>query len=166
MKLDVSLSDLALIASISQVILAGVIGTVTVFIARQQARIAQQQWQTNQNQFRLHFFDRRIAVYDAVMELCARISQKGTVTQEQLREYVKKTREASFFFNDEIQTYCDQLYKNGVNLMTADQVIKTAPDSPSYPQMAEMYRDLMLWFVEQVDKGAKPRFERFLRIRE
>jgi hypothetical protein len=87
-----SLSDVALLASISQVILAGVIGTVTVFIARQQSRIAQQQWRTNQNQFRLHFFDRRIAVYDAVIELSARIAGKGTITQEQLREYAQQAR--------------------------------------------------------------------------
>jgi predicted ABC-type ATPase len=97
-----SLSDVALLASISQVILAAAIGTVTVFILRQQSRIAQQQWQTNHNQFRLHFFDRRIAVYDAVIELAARIAAKGTLTKEELRECVKMTREASFIFDDEI----------------------------------------------------------------
>jgi hypothetical protein len=43
-KLSVSLKDLALMASISQVILAAVIGVITVLILRQQARIAQQQW--------------------------------------------------------------------------------------------------------------------------
>ena len=142
------------------------IGVITVLILRQQARIAQQQWQTNQNQFRLHFFDRRIEVYDAVMELSARIAGKGSITQEQLRECAKKTREATFFFDDEIQAYCDQVCKNGVDLMVADQVVKTAPNSPSYNEMVEIYGKLMLWFIEQVDKGAKPRFERFLRIRE
>jgi hypothetical protein len=50
--------------------------------------------------------------------------------------------------------------------MVADQVVKTAPNSPSYNEMVEIYGKLMIWFIEQVDKGAKPRFERFLRIRE
>jgi hypothetical protein len=161
----VSLSDVALVASISQVILAAAIGTVTVFIARQQARIAEQQWRTNQTQFRLHFFDRRFAVYDAVLEFSTHIAAKGSITQEELREYVKKMREASFFFDDEIQVYCNEVAKNGVNLMIAHNAME-APDSPNYTDMVKTYGELMIWFVEQVDKGAKPRFEPFLRIRE
>jgi hypothetical protein len=62
-----SLSNAALVASISQVILAGTIGVVTIYIAWQQ-------WRTNRNQFRLHLFDRRIAVYDAVLDLSMRLA--------------------------------------------------------------------------------------------
>jgi hypothetical protein len=40
-----------------------------------------------------------------------------------------------------------------------------APSAPSYQQMVELHRDLVLWFIEQI-KELKPRFERFLRIRE
>jgi hypothetical protein len=50
--------------------------------------------------------------------------------------------------------------------MIAHEVIETAPNSPSYNEMVEIYGKLMIWFVEQVDKGAKPRFEPFLQIRE
>jgi hypothetical protein len=155
----VALKDLA------QLILAAVLGGITVYIAWQQRLIAQRQARTNQNQFRLHFFDRRFAVYDAVMEFSAHIAGKGSITQEELREYVKKMREASFFFDDEIQAYCNEVAKNGVNLMIAYNVME-APDSPSYTEMVKTYGELMKWFVEQVDKGAKPRFEPFLQIRE
>jgi len=156
----VALKDLA------QLILAAVLGGITVYIAWQQRLIAQQQARINQNQFRLHFFDRRIAVYYAVMEFSARIAGKGKITQEELRECGRKTREASFFFDDEIQAYCDEVCKNGVNLMVAHQVIETAPNSPSFNDMVKMHGELMIWFTEQVDKEAKPRFGPFLRIRE
>lgn len=150
---------------LAQLILAAVLGGITVYIAWQQRLIAQQQARTNQNQFRLHFFDRRIAVYDAVMELAARVAVTGTLTQKD-REYMKKTCEASFFFNDEIQAYCRQLCTNGANLITAYQIVNEAPDSPNYKEMVELYGKLMIWFHEDVEIGAKPRFEPFMRIRE
>jgi hypothetical protein len=152
-----SLSDAALVASISQVILAGTIGVVTIYIAWQQ-------WRTNRNQFRLHLFDRRIAVYDAVLDLSMRLAAKGTISKEELHQYATVIKVVSFIFDDKLQAYCDELFKKGGQLSMAYEVMQ-APSAPSYQQMVELHRDLVLWFIEQI-KELKPRFERFLRIRE
>jgi len=44
--------------------------------------------------------------------------------------------------------------------------VEEAPDSPNYKENVETYRKLKKWFHEEVEIGAKPRFEPFLRIRE
>jgi hypothetical protein len=91
---------------------------------------------------------------------------KGTITQQERDECAKKTCEASLSFNDEIEAYCKQLDKNAANLITAHHIVEEAPDSPNYKEMVETYRKLKIWFCEEVEIGAKPRFEPFLRIRE
>jgi hypothetical protein len=136
-----------------------------VVVAAAAAVIAFQQWRTNHNQFRFALFQRRIGVYDAVMELMAIIVGKGEVTWEQLRGYAVKTREASFIFDDQVQAYCDEVYKRGVKLMVAHHVVETAPGAPSYKQMVESEGKLLIWFNEQLDI-AKSHFKPFLRIRE
>jgi hypothetical protein len=80
---------------------------MTAIIALIGPYIAWQQWQKNRNQFLLHFFDPRGAVYDAVTKLASRLLQKGTLTREELSEYISNARAASFLFNDKIQRYCD-----------------------------------------------------------
>jgi hypothetical protein len=155
----VSQAAVSLIVSISQLILAGVIGAVTVYIAWQQ-------WRTNRNQFRLHLFDRRIVIYDAALELAARVVYKGTVTQEELWSFMRKACEASLFFDDKIQAYCQELLKNGFDLITANEVVEAGPDAPNYKDMVQMKGSILKWFRKQSDKEAKPHFEPFLRIRE
>jgi len=142
-----------------------ILATAGVVVAAAAAVIAWRQWQTNHNQFRFALFQRRIGVYDAVMELAAIIAKKGAVNMEELRDYARKTREASFIFDDKVQDYCDELYKKGVTLMVAHQVVETAPNAPSYEQMAKSQGDVLIWFSEQLDI-AKSHFKPFLRIRE
>jgi hypothetical protein len=158
--------DAALAVTILQAIATTIIGAIALYFARMQALTGRTQAATNQKEFRLRFFDRRIGVYDAVMELCACIAKTGTVNQQQLSAYARKTREASFFFNDEIQAVCDELYKKAITLMTAHQIMDTAPQLPNHEQTVKTWGDLAEWFSEQPTKTIKPRFESFLRIRE
>jgi hypothetical protein len=117
------------------------------------------------DQLQLQLFDRRIEVYDAVMDFASKLVQKGTVTQDDFTVYGKKARNARFLFNDEVQSYCDEIYKNAANLMVARGVTE-APGSPAYEEMSRSYGELMLWFTQELVSGANKIFSPFLRIRE
>jgi chloramphenicol O-acetyltransferase len=69
--------DAALAVTILQAIATTIIGAIALYFARMQALTGRTQAATNQKEFRLRFFDRRIGVYDAVMELCACIAKDG-----------------------------------------------------------------------------------------
>ena len=58
---------------ICTLILTGVIGIVTLYIAYQQYRTAK-------NKLRLDLFDRRLPVFEAAMKLAAGIVSKGSVS--------------------------------------------------------------------------------------
>jgi hypothetical protein len=124
--------------------LTAVIGATTVCIGIVTAYIAWQQWRTNRNQFRLHFFDRRIALYDAVIKLVEGLLQKTTVIPEELHHYITRTREASFLFDDKIQAYCDEVGQKASDLATAHRVMQDT-SSPLYSSMVEKHGNLMLW---------------------
>jgi hypothetical protein len=121
-----------------------VIGSVTVYIAHQQRL-------TNQNQLRLHLFDKRFDVYKAVMTLATVIMVKD-ITGEEVHEFEVATRSALFLFGKdgkEIQDYCDKLRIEAINLQ-ADQYMKRESER-------------VKWFSEQYEEIPK-RFASFLMV--
>jgi hypothetical protein len=121
-----------------------VIGSVTVYIAHQQRL-------TNQNQLRLHLFDKRFDVYKAVMTLATVIMVKD-ITGEEVHEFEVATRSALFLFGKdgkEIQDYCDKLRIGAINLQ-ADQYMKRESER-------------VKWFSEQYEEIPK-RFASFLMV--
>lgn len=153
---------ISLLVPIAQVILATVLGGITVYIAWQQ-------WRTNRNQFRLHLFDRRIVVYEAAKELAARIARNGTATRDDLMAFVEKAYGSSFIFDRKIEEYCQELFGKGGELSIALGVTQQATASftpQNYERYAQKVGELLTWFSEQSRDGIERRFEPFLRIRE
>jgi hypothetical protein len=77
--------------------------------ATKQSETANKQWQTAEkqaetakNKLRLELFERRIAVFDALMTMAAIAVAKGDVTPEQRRTCGIATKGAEFLFNKEI----------------------------------------------------------------
>ena len=108
-----NIPTVSLIATVALQFGTVVIGSVTVYIARQQ-------WLTNRNQLRLHLFDKRFDVYKAAMALAILIMVKD-VTGEEVHEFEVATRSALFLFGDDgkkIQDYCDELRSEAFNLLS------------------------------------------------
>ncbi len=105
-------------------------------------------------------------IYDAVMQLTRRIVQTGTATQEELYEFTEKTRGASFLFDDTIQAYCDELRGKAIDVATTHEALKNQSSVPHHADRAKSLGEWLKWFHREHENGIKPRFDRFLRIRE
>lgn len=89
------------------------IGVIAVYIAYEQ-------WITNQNQLRLHLFDKRFAVYKAAMTLVTVVMVKD-ITGEEVHEFEEAAGSALFLFGDDgkkIQDYCDKLRNEAFSLLS------------------------------------------------
>lgn len=141
----------------SSLILPGVIGLVTLYIAYQQ-------WRTNKNQLRLNLFDRRYAVFIAVMKLVEVIAKTGEVSGDQLREFLLATKGALFLFDQKTQDYCDQLSKHAIAIKV-DEVMLSTTVVPSDLREKVDARSLerLNWFNDEANKIQK-RFRPFLGI--
>src|SRR5215831_8452350 len=100
--------------------------------ARQQSKI------TRQDQFDLRFYDKRRAIFDAVMEFVGTAVKKGNVTQEDLRKLARGTKEAPQLYDDKINGIIQNLYKEGVNEMVWHDIMDKGT-SPDHKQIAEAW---------------------------
>jgi hypothetical protein len=63
-------------------------------------------------QLKLELFERRIAVYDATLELLAYVSGSGRPPERQRsNDFLRKTRNAEFLFEDDVTSILEDLYK-------------------------------------------------------
>lgn len=86
---------------------------ITLYFARQQARIAQQQADTAKqqantafDQLRLNLFEKRYAIYNTARELIALVINKPTLQGSDIIPFYATLNEAEFFFSPHI---CDWL---------------------------------------------------------
>src|SRR5260221_11494917 len=86
--------------------------------------IAWQQWQTNRNQLRLALHKERFEIYNAAMQFIALVVQKGDVSQDAVKNFLVNTKRARFLFNQKIQEYLDNLYKEAVAVYTGQVIIE------------------------------------------
>lgn len=132
---------------------------------------ARQQADTNRNQFRLHLFDRRYAVFEAAIKFVRSVCGKGDITDEEVREFWTATRGTPFLFNKEVQDYCDTLRQRALDVQTLKKMIdgtlgpaahrKTL--DPNHPQNVKRRAELLKWFSNEAEEMSK-RFAPFLKI--
>jgi hypothetical protein len=131
--------------------------------AKKQWETAEKQAETARNRLRLDLFERRIAVYDALMKMAAIAVADGDITHEQRRTCAIATKGAEFLFNKEILDYCDQLIREAVNLGLEKHRIDQFKFTGINSQTETSYSNRLLWFNTQIDEMPK-RFAEFLKI--
>ncbi len=140
---------------ILQALLTPVIGILAVIIAWQQ-------WRTAHNKFRLDYFQHRYPIYKAMMILAVGISERGTVDDDELQAFAKNTRGIDFFFNEEINKYGRELYKEALAINMGHKKIHQGPSSEK-EKSQELLQQRVAWFIKQVDEIPK-KFRPYLKV--
>ena len=112
----------AQVAKALQALLTPAIGIATVVVAVIASRIQRQQAETNRRQYRLALFEKRMKVFEATQTLIATIIRDATIDLNQLFQFLRETRDASFLFGPEIVEYMDDLYRRGTELRARELV--------------------------------------------
>ena len=139
---------------------------LTPLIAFIAVGIAYQQWITSRNQFRLNYFDKRVAVYTATMEFVAEILTNMTCTQESNRIYLVKTREARFLFEKEIEDYLLEINKKATKLMIYSEIKKNKSQMSGTLDEDIEKIELFQWFLQQQTSVIPSKFEKYLKVEE
>ena len=134
-------------------------------LGKNQVEIATGQYAANLNKLRMDLFDRRMKIYEALMKFVATIVQRANITQDDLFEFSRGTKDAVFLFDDEIVKYTKEVYDRGVDVMSINAELENLPVGDVRKAAIEKKRDLMIWFSSQFETS-KTEFGKFLSLKE
>ncbi len=136
---------------ISQGLLTPVIAVITVYIAWQQWRLNKQKWS-------LDTYDRKLRIYQCVVEMRRLIMKDPRPEIQDILKFGADTAEADFLFPEEIPKYINEIYSHAAKLHAARGQMRS--DSPNLRNEVTQEE---IWFNGQYDV-AKERFKKYLKI--
>jgi hypothetical protein len=77
--------------------------------ARLQAQVATRNWQTANERVVLDLFERRLAIYEGVRHVVARVMTTGQPDDKDYNDYVEAIERVPFFFGPEVVEYFDHI---------------------------------------------------------
>jgi len=101
--------------------------------ARLQAEIAKRNWQTANQRVVLDLFERRIALYEGIRHLVAKVMTTGQPGNKEYSEYLEAIDRALFYFGPEVTDYLERLRIVILDIEDSNNQIKLA--SPGGPKL-------------------------------
>ncbi len=140
---------------------------LTPLIAIIAVYIAWQQWQTSKKKLCFDLYEKRPAIFSALMEFLAIVVRDLKVTPAELFKFRDAVYHAEFIFGKEIRLYLDEVYEHGAKLQRftgeyrdRDQII---PEGYNHNTIVDGMHSEAEWFVGQFDV-ARARFKKYFTL--
>jgi hypothetical protein len=85
------------------------LGRSQIAVAEIQADVAKRNWQTANERIVLDLFERRIAIFEGIRGVVAKVLSTGRPDDETYFEFVKAIDKATYFFGPEVADYLEEL---------------------------------------------------------
>lgn len=129
------------------------------------ALIAFLQWNTNRNKLKLDLFERRYEVYYAVYRFLSSMSSSGGVTDLQLNEFLRDTRQAKWLFSDSLATYLEhEIYHLAVDLQMYQTQLEGLPVGEKRSSIVLAKGNIQKQLLE-IYKPLDEQFEKYLSLK-
>jgi hypothetical protein len=126
-------------------LLTPIIAIVTTYIAVQQYRLSK-------FKVRHELFERRLAVYKAVMEFISSTSRHKSNVDESAVRMIRETADSYFIFKTDIAEYIRVLYDKGIDLSTINLELSDPTMERGERKLKSKERsDMLKWFGQQYD---------------
>jgi hypothetical protein len=142
-------------------------GLLTPLIAIITANIAWQQWKTNERRSKLDRYDRRLRIYQLVIEFIGIACRDFNPESRDVIKFHSETAEADFLFGPEIHAYIRELAQRAMKSRVAHLEYRdyTQQPPPGYDHAkvtAEMHKQSE-WLTEQYE-AALTKFRPYLDV--
>jgi hypothetical protein len=128
------------------------------------AYIALMQYKTNRDRLRLELYEKRFSVYEGLKDLLNKITISFVVTDEDLREFMIKTNEAEFLFEEDIVQYLKEIHDKGIKLYSYNCQTHKSKPPPPFPKTPEEIVEISNWLQEQL-KESKHKFSKYMKFK-
>lgn len=140
---------------------------LTPFIGLMTVLIAFQQWRANRFKLVLDRYERRLAVYRAVVSFLGIVQRDFNPELPHLQAFYASTADAHFLFTPEIPAYLDEIAKRAMALRAAHRQYRdlTQVPQPGYDhnKVVEEMHEQETWFINQFS-AARAIFKKHLDI--
>jgi hypothetical protein len=156
----------AILQGIATVVLTGIAVTIQrqqAKTSRLQADIAKRQAETNRLQYRLALFEKRMAVFNAVVEMINMIAVDAeSFNVNSVIKFGGTTAQHPFLFGQEVEDYINALQKKALDLKWINLALRA---DVGKTDDAAKQEELLKWFRDQI-KGAESVFLKYLNFQE
>ncbi len=130
------------------------------------AFIAYRQWRISQQKFRHDLYDRRFAVYTALLDLCGALLREGRFDNPSYSEWLKASHQGHFLFDEELNRYFSEVTENVQTYRRIEREMQkqnVKDDNARWEELSNKDIELNSWFESQFDV-AREKFSRFLTL--
>lgn len=138
---------------------------IGIVIAGIVAYIAWQQYKIERDKLRFSFYDRRLKVFESLMDLFVAIGENGKCDDEIWRKYHTGKTEAPFLFDSEVTDYIKTVDGKAQDLLFACNTLKDLPTGEKRTTKVKEKTKLIRWFgAEHVHITSK--FEKYFKFEQ
>lgn len=109
------------------------LGSSQAEAARLQAEVAKRNWQTSNERVVLELFERRLAIFEGIRHVVAKIMTSGQPGNAEEREYLEAIDRAPFYFGPEVVQYLERIRIVIIDIEASNSAIKL--HDPSGPKL-------------------------------
>ena len=112
--------------------------------------IAYQSWRTAHNKLKLDLFEKRVAIYQAIMTLLSSVLTHGKAIDEVGWQFMRDTRGAKWLLDGDIARYIEKdLWPQFINLQCLQSELEGVGVGEVRSKNVTQQRDIKIWFGAQ-----------------
>lgn len=150
-------------------IINAVSGLLVPIIALMTWLVYQEQCRIEKTDLKYKLFDHRLKIFKSFMSFLADTLQRGKTDFESIGRFWAETSETLFLLPQNILEKRDEIYKNGLDLITVMTQLypsdgsRGVPEGPERDNLCQKLSDLLSWFYDQI-KETEKLFESVMKI--
>lgn len=127
--------------------------------------VAAVQCRINRKRLKNEYFDRRIAVYEAIKDYIGHVWTNGDIEKDAEMKYYCNVKNVFFLFGSDIEEYVNEIFKKCTELHALKKTENEFPDgSLKLKNNMEKQSVIKNWFGEEVKSGLQERFKKYLSL--
>lgn len=138
-------------------------GKIQAEIGRRQAETAAQSMSTARTKLRLDLFEKRLAIYEAAIEVVSKAQRRATLTQDDVYHFLQSVKSARWVFDVETADYIHGIWGTAFKLANVYDEMELEQDVEELRDLRSR-RSQFLQSFDLYDKKLREMMEPYLRF--
>lgn len=152
------------IASGAAAFVAYRLGQNQMMVAKDQANIAERNWQTENEKVVLELMERRLAIYEGIREIISEVMRTGTANDDIYWRYAKAIDQIPYLFGPEVETFIEKIRNHLIQLQLGTSLMADNTSSEYQEGVEIKHREFKA--VVKFYEEAKPIFGPYIRAHQ